>query len=396
MKPQAFAAIFLAMAMFTAVPAVFADQADAYSATDGSQGIGYSYKNLSATDFGKLYTDSDTESMAEDILDRFVSDTTDFTISGVTVTEMCASAYLGESVKGTSVTTLNAGTTSYKITFTATTDTEGDTLFTNGEINVGMIKEVGLDNKTQAGATFTVSAVCSFSDSQSTVSDYVANASSEFVLVKETNSNATRECVKADVTYEFISGGQPKSVKATYDFDRKSAADMAAAHDFNGKEAKDVVSTDKCITETSISNMSMRMKSQCTCGGKTYGTDITLGDGDTKLLISMMSIGTRVETVKIVTSDLVAPEYLYYGTGPNALFDSSTVASTDLQNNDAMLTFLKSAGTVADSYSAVKSAADSVHDDIAGKGSSKTIYYVAIAGVVAAVILVSFLILRKR
>ena len=396
MKAKAFAAIFLAMAMFTAVPAVFADQADAYSATDGSQGIGYSYKNLSATDFGKLFTDSDTESMAEDILDRFVADTSDFTISGISVTEMCASAYMGESVKGTSVTTPKVETTSYKITFTATTDAEGNTLFTNGEINIGMMKEVGLDNKTQAGATFTVSAVCSSSNSQSKVSDYVANASSEFVLVKETSSNATRECVKAEVTYDFISGGQPKSVKATYDFEQKTAADIVSTRDFNGKETKDVVSTDKCVTESTVSNMSMRMKSQCTCGGKTYGTDITMGDGDTKFLISMMSIGTRVETVKIVTSDLVAPEYLYYGTGSNALFDASKVASTDLQNNDAMQTFLKSVGTVADTYSAAKSAADSVHDDIAGKGSSKTIYYVAIAGVAAAVILVSFLILRKR
>ena len=396
MKPKAFAAIFLAMAMFTAVPAVFADQADAYSATDGSQGIGYSYKNLSATDFGKLYTDSDTESMAEDILDRFVSDTTDFTISGVTVTEMSASGYLGESVSGTTVTSLDADSTSYKLTFKATALSDGNPLFDNDDFNVGLIKEIGLDNKTQADAFFTVTAECILSNTSKETSEYVSNSSAEFVLVKEKATAATRDYAKIDVKYTYISSGQSKTLQANYEFDRTYAADTATTYDFNGKEAKTVTSSDSCISNGSVNGMTFKMKSVCNYGGKSYGPDITMGDNEVDFIMSMMSLGNPVHSATVVANDLKAPEYTFYGSGSNALFNSSTVASTDLQNNDSLKAFLKSVGTVTETYSAAQSATDSIYDDLAGKGSSKTIYYVAIAGVVAAVILVSFLILRKR
>ena len=396
MKPKAFAAIFLAMAMFTAVPAVFADQADAYSATDGSQGIGYSYKNLSATDFGKLYTDSDTESMAEDILDRFVSDTTYFTISGVSVTEMSASGYLGESVSGTTVTSLDADTTSYKLTFKATALSDGNPLFDNDDFNVGLIKEIGLENKTQADAFFTVTAECILSNTSKETSEYVSNSSAEFVLVKEKATAATRDYAKIDVKYTYISSGQSKTLQANYEFDRTYAADSATTYDFNGKEAKTVTSSDSCISNGSVNGMTFKMKSVCNYGGKSYGPDITMGDNEVDFIMSMMSLGNPVHSATVVANDLKAPEYTFYGSGSNALFNSSTVASTDLQNNDSLKAFLKSVGTVAETYSAAQSATDSIYDDLAGKGGSKTIYYVAIAGVVAAVILVSFLILRKR
>ena len=396
MKVKAFAAIFLAMAMFTAVPAVFTDQADAYTATDGSQGIGYSYKNLSATDFDKLFTSGDKNEMATDMLNRFAVNPSYFSISDISVTGMSASGYLGESVSGTTVTSLDADTTSYKLTFKATALSDGNPLFDNDDFNVGLIKEIGLENKTQADAFFTVTADCIVSSTSKETSEYVANSSAEFVLVKEKATAATRDYAKIDVKYTYISSGESKTLQANYEFDRTYAADSATTYDFNGKEAKTVTSSDSCISNGSVNGMTFKMKSVCNYGGKSYGTDITLGDNEVDFVMNMMSLGDPVHSATVVANDLKAPEYTFYGTGSNALFNSSTVASTDLQNNDSLKAFLKSVGTVAETYSAAQSATDSIYDDLAGKGSSKTIYYVAIAGVVAAVILVSFLILRKR
>ena len=396
MKAKAFAAIFLAMAMFTAVPAVFTDQADAYTATDGSQGIGYSYKNLSATDFDKLFTSGDKNEMATDMLNRFAVNPSYFSISDISVTGMSASGYLGESVSGTTVTSLDADTTSYKLTFKATALSDGNPLFDNDDFNVGLIKEIGLENKTQADAFFTVTADCIVSSTSKETSEYVANSSAEFVLVKEKATAATRDYAKIDVKYTYISSGESKTLQANYEFDRTYAADSATTYDFNGKEAKTVTSSDSCISNGSVNGMTFKMKSVCNYGGKSYGTDITLGDNEVDFVMNMMSLGDPVHSATVVANDLKAPEYTFYGSGSNALFNSSTVASTDLQNNDSLKAFLKSVGTVAETYSAAQSATDSIYDDLAGKGGSKLVYYAAIAGVVAAVILVSFLIIRKR
>ncbi|MBQ4412255.1 MAG: hypothetical protein II848_05560 [Candidatus Methanomethylophilus sp.] len=396
MKANAFAAIFLAMAMFTAVPAVFTDQADAYTATDGSQGIGYSYKNLSATDFDKLFTSGDKNEMATDMLNRFAVNPSYFSISDISVTGMSASGYLGESVSGTTVTSLDADTTSYKLTFKATALSDGNPLFDNDDFNVGLIKEIGLENKTQADAFFTVTADCIVSSTSKETSEYVANSSAEFVLVKEKATAATRDYAKIDVKYTYISSGESKTLQANYEFDRTYAADTATTYDFNGKEAKTVTSSDSCISNGSVNGMTFKMKSVCNYGGKSYGTDITLGDNEVDFVMNMMSLGDPVHSATVVANDLKAPEYTFYGSGSNALFNSSTVASTDLQNNDSLKAFLKSVGTVAETYSAAQSATDSIYDDLAGKGGSKLVYYAAIAGVVAAVILVSFLIIRKR
>lgn len=396
MKVKAFAAIFLAMAMFTAVPAVFTDQADAYTATDGSQGIGYSYKDLSAKDFDKLYTSGDKNEMATDLLNRFAVDPSYFSISEISVTGMSASGYLGESVSGTTVTSLDADTTSYKLTFKATALSDGNPLFDNDDFNVGLIKEIGLENKTQADAFFTVTADCIVSNTSKETSEYVANSSAEFVLVKEKATVATRDYAKIDVKYTFISSGQSKTLQANYEFDRTYAADTDTTYDFNGKEAKTVTSSDSCISNGSVNGMTFKMKSVCNYGGKSYGSDITLGDNEVDFVKSMMSLGDPVHSATVVANDLKAPEYTFYGSGSNALFNSSTVASTDLQNNDSLKAFLKSVGTVAETYSAAQSATDSIYDDLAGKGGSKLVYYAAIAGVVAAVIIVAFLIMRKR
>ena len=395
MKCKSFLAIVLALAMFTAVPTVFTDDSDAATATTGEQGIGYSVKNLSTENMNKLLNDAAKEDLAEDVLDKFLYDTSNFTITEITVSEYSESVYRGMKVAGTTVTDIQARSESYKIVFKATTDTAGETLFSNLESNLGMLKEVGLENKTQSAAYFNVTAVCKLAGSEESTSEYTANSSAQFVLTKEIMTGSEVASVKADVKYTFTSSGDPKTIEGSYVFDNETTTKLTTIYDFNGKDLTTVTSTDKCIRDRSIDSMSYKVVNKCTMGGNSYGQEVSIGDNNKDLLEAIMMGGANVVNATVVTTDLQAPEYSFYGTGDNALFTGTSVA-TELQDNDAMKAFLKGAGTIVESFSAAKSGSDSIYNDASGSSKNNTTLYIAIGAIAAVAVVGGLLFLRFR
>ncbi len=393
MNSKVFTAVILGFMMFSAIPYVFADGSEAYTATDGERGVGFSFNNLPDADFTKLYGDTKKTSMATEVLDRIVKSTSAYKIEDIAVTGMSESSYLGQKVAGTTVTTIEANSQTYKISFKATVITGSVDLFENTEYNVNAIKELGMVNKTQTDAYFTVNAEVKSASYEKMANEYTANSSGNFVLTKSIGTEMEDITSKVDATYTYIAGGSEKTLKLTYDYGQYTYAKSTLNINFNGKDVKDLTASDYCEQKRTIDDLSGRMWSKATANSHSSKIDVSAGKEMYEMMYLVDSPEKPICPVTIETEDLVAEEYQYYGSS-GALFTPSKVSDAELKDNGAMKAFLQKVGTVTDTYSGVESGSDSLCK--APSKGSNLLLYGGIGAAVAIVAVLGILIFLKK
>ena len=201
MKYKLAVALAIAAIMVLSVIPMVSDEADAHVINEKDAGVGFSVNNLSGDTLKKIFSQERQNGAAEYILTMMIKDNSDnYEITEVEVTDYDAAVYMGSSISGNVVNTVDSESLSYKITFKATrTSAPQGQLFFNEYQNAAIIKEVGLDNMSQEGAVFEVTSYLEFVLSYHTKYTYETNSAEDFVLTHKWEQYYNKQAVKYDV-----------------------------------------------------------------------------------------------------------------------------------------------------------------------------------------------------
>ena len=398
------AALIAAAFMVVSASALIADGSDAYTATNGESGIGYSI-SLSGEDIAKLIPADDIEDMAIDhVLETITPNTYYFDLNGTaSVSNYEAAEYwgmkvydTGDSSKGVVVTDVSSQTTSYDISFTATCTDTGNELFRDNLLFIDVIRAIGPENETQSGAKFIITAHVERTDVTISESSYAPNSSAVFVLFAGNEKGYTMYEVAADVKYVYSASDGERTLEFSLDVKEENGGEMTTAYDFNGVAISDVTMGTHCIRDRHYVDGGVTERAEVKIGGSTQKMDL----GYDATFMDMMAFASSDHLSYAETADgnLVVPEYSFYGTDwTTCLFESSDVASSDLKSNDAMRQFLSDHGSVVTTFSEAESAADDAYStvDVSSKKDSNIVYYAAIGGLAALAAVLAIVYLRK-
>ena len=382
MNHKSILAVLVVAAFVIAVVPMVSDGADAAKMTDGSNGAGFEVKNMSGEDLNKLIPVGWQLSYAEGILGSIIQDdVANYDITEVVVTEFCETEYQAEKIEGHEASTVDMHDVSYKISFKATCNSAVQhTLLSNDEKNQDLLKEIGIDNLSQEGAVFTISATVKNVDTEQYKSTYEANKDSDLVMVKSWEKNAYRDVTDSDVTYKFNDGTADKTIRFSASLGYEYSAITEVTYDFLDVAIADVTDMTRAIFDMSISEYGSHNWDTVTFNDNELGFDVYKIDPQDDP--GYMSIGYA--NPYISNTDISVGEFHFYGDSGTCIFTPYTTTLDE----DALKTLINTYGSWSEGdYGAAQSAADSSYKDISYMDE------LALALIIAAVVIGVFAIL---
>ena len=382
------AVLALAAAMCIPLSAV-ADSSDAFDVTPGEAGVSWASNPLSAEQAQRLYSAEYGSGLAKSTLGMIVSDSYDFTVSNLDLSDLRLRMALGTKVTEKSLTVVNDSSYSCSLKFKAAAEYSGDDLLATGFANPELIEFVGIANQTQAGAFFEIDGTFTVSDSSINTTNVTKTDEGKYIPVgSETKAAVEVRSFAGTVKYVYDDSGAETTKEFSVDYSMNVAFHSRETFIFEGNPEK-AVSDAHILTSRDYPDAVYSLTKKDTFNGKTYTVS-----GDASDVMKIESTATSSGTAAIMTEGAFAiPAYKYYGSAGVSLF--SSVQDSTLANDDALKAFMSENGTVGDSYAAALSLAES---DIVfpGSGSNLLIYAGAAVAVIAVAALAYFLFFRRR
>ncbi len=391
-------AAVVAVFLISVSSALLTDGSDAYEMKEGENGIGYSIKDLSKEDQDKILPPSLYNGSASYILGIFLDSAAYYDITSVDVTDYASSAYRGDKVSGKDYEDVIADTGSSKMTFVATCNSDGNDLFLDNSAFSGVMKAVGLANKTQSGAKFTVTAKIKNEHSTMSTYTYESNSAGDLVLTKERIKNYALDTLDIEVRYSFTAGDGPKEISFDVDYGQVVSMDFTNRYDFAGVAIADVTESDRCIIDQDADSYYRHDWLTCKYDGDRRGADIV----DMNFQNSPEYRMYAFDYATVAPYDISVMTYGFYDSGADSnLFGTWSNIDDSLRSNDAMKQFLDRNGSITETYSGAESGAEGVYDNMNNmEGLLKILNFIGIVFllfIVAVVVLIVILVkVRKK
>ncbi len=363
MKYKSILAVAIVAAFIIAAVPMLSDGSDAATMTDGSAGAGYEVKDMSGDDLAKIFPAEWQLDNAKGILDVIiVDDVANYDFSTPVVTEYNASEYYGEKIEGHDHTEVQSHSTTYKIAFTATCNSAvKHTLLENNEKNKDLLKEIGIENQSQEGAVFTISATVTNIGTSQYKNTYEGNS---IGLVKTATwaKQASRWVTDSDVTYKFNDGTGDKTISFSSSNGTESSAIVKTTYDFLGVAIANVTDDTKELIDRDISEYGNHIWDTVKFNDNELGVDVIYFDPAT----DPAYVPVGYDYADITVTDLSVGEYHLYGTTGTCIFGPYSTIDPSLKDADALKTFITAhGGSYSDGdYDPAKSAADAAYKDV--------------------------------
>lgn len=361
MRYRSMLAVLVVAAFLITVVPMTSGGSDAYTATDGSNSAGYEVKDLTSDEVEMLVPGLRTIS-AKGIIDTiFVDDANNYYITDINVSEYRYSEYKGQKVDGNDVTTVVSTDAHYKITFTATrSGLPASQLLANAEKNKDILREIGMENRSQEGAVITVSAIVEniHSTLQRTTSEVNDLG---FVLTETWNRVATRLTTDSDVTYKFNDGTGDKTVEFSSSNGEETSVKVKTTYDFQGIAIKDVTELSRAIVDRNISEYGRHSWDTVKFGDSEHGVDTVLIDPQT----DPTYVSIAYSDANIYAGNITVGEYHLYGETGTCIFSPGGPQVPSLDSEAAIKEFISAHGSWSENdYDKAKSATDSTYKDV--------------------------------
>jgi hypothetical protein len=386
----------LALAAAMCIPvSVLSDDSQAFDITEGSAGVSWESDTLNKEDIAKLFGAGAGESDADDILDELVSDSSDYTISGVEVDNLKVSKSLGTEVTGSSMTVVSCETHSCDIKFKAVCkEGHGNERLLSSTAGADLIRYLGFTNKTQVGAAFEFDVNYGTTRVSIMTYEFVKNAEGNYVVTKlymKSSENVTS--IKGDAKYTYTENAQSVTKDYTVDIDLNVLFEYDTNYEFQGK-AEEATAASPVIS--TMDNVSGKYTYHISYGFD--GDDHEVIDGDLSDFIELeFAIGANTgKATVLLEPSMVVPTYKFYEEGNTVTAIFGYAEDPSLRTDEAMKAFLDEHGTTSTGFSEAKSIADSNSDMSSGKKSHTMLYIAVGVGVVAVVAIGAFVFLRAR
>lgn len=382
------AALIVAAFLITVVP-IASGGSDAYAMTEGSNSAGYEVKDMSNDDVKKLLPGLG-EMDAKGIIDSiFVDDANNYYITDIVISDFNYSEYRGQKVEGNDVTTVVSTDASYKITFTATrSGFPASQLLDNAEKNKDILKEIGMENRSQEGAVITVSATIENVHSDVERTTYEANELG-LVLTETWKRVAYRLNTDSDVKYKFNDGTGDKTVEFSSSLGEESSVKVKTTYDFMDVAIKDVTDLSRAIVDRDITEYGVHTWDTVKYKDNTLGEDTILIDPQT----DPTYISIAYSNADIYAGNITVGEYHLYGETGTCIFSPGGPQIASIDSEAAMKEFISAHGSWSENdYDAARSAADSTYKDVSIMDELTLGLIIAVAAIGAFVIIMIILV----
>ena len=356
-------AVLVVAALALSVVPLVSEGSDAAMPESKSSGIGYDIKDLNGEDLNKFVSASRQTMMARLILSTMLAEdeSSEYDIEITDYSNLSTSNYWGDKIDGNDYTTIMLLSSSLDITFKATRkDTAAGQLFRDDYQYAALIKEIGLENRSQAGAVFTVTAYVEDVMDLQRKDTFVENTDGNLVVTKVWNKNFEKFTFDADVKYEFKDPvDAPKVLEYKQKNGSEASATMDTSYEYVGTEASKVTALTKAIATYDRSEFGIHGWDLITYNGEEVGPDTHKFATDTPISQPpVVNLSPRLpETV-------TAPAYHFYGNDENSMFGDMDGLDPSLRSDDALKAFFTQYGSYSEDYASAESAADSAFSDM--------------------------------
>ena len=382
------AVLTVAAFLITVVP-IASGGSDAYTMTEGSNSAGYEVKDMSNDDVKKLLPGLG-EMDAKGIIDSiFVDDANNYYITDIVISDFNYSEYRGQKVEGNDVTTVVSTDASYKITFTATrSGFPASQLLDNAEKNKDILKEIGMENRSQEGAVITVSATIENVHSDVERTTYEVNELG-LVLTETWKRVAYRLNTDSDVKYKFNDGTGDKTVEFSASLGEESSVKVKTTYDFMDVAIKDVTDLSRAIVDRDITEYGVHTWDTVKYKDNTLGEDTILIDPQT----DPTYISIAYSNADIYAGNITVGEYHLYGETGTCIFSPGGPQIASIDSETAMKEFISAHGSWSENdYDTARSAADSTYKDVSIMDELTLGFIIAAAAIGAFVIIMIILV----
>ncbi len=354
-------AAVVAIFLISASSALFADSGDAAEMKEGENGIGFSVKDMPKEEQDKLILPSTYNGIANYILGLFLDDLACYDISSADMTDYELSRYAGDKISGKVYECVNADSDSGKISFVATCNSDDNILFDDDSAFADVMKAVGLSNKTQNGAKFTVTAENRDERSNLVEYTYEKNSAGNLILMKERIRDYAQQRCDIEVKYSYTSGDAAKEIEFEVSYGQVVSLEFTNTYDFAGVAISDVTSATRCTVDQDVDTSYRHDWLTCKYDGEKKGRDVT----DTNFEDTPEYIWNAYDTANEIIDDMTVSTYDFYQSGADiSLFGSFSNIDASLRSNDAMKQFLEKNGSITETYSGAESGAEAIYDDM--------------------------------
>ncbi len=398
MNHRAIAATAVAAIFLVSVSSVaFADGSDAYVMTEGSNGLGFSIKDMAKEDQDKILLPSTYEGRAIYILGMFLDDTAHYDISSIEITDYAMSGYGGQKISGNEFTFVNAESESFKITFEAKCTAAGNNLFDDDAAFADIWKEVGMANQTQADAKFTVTAKAKSQQSTIDTNVFEKNSAGNLMLVKEKVKNYANESLGIEVKYSYAAAEGPREIDFDVSVGEVVSMDFTNEYDFAGVPIADATAATRCIVNQDVNSYYSHNWLTAKYDGEKKGREVY----DAEFQNTPEYKGSAYYHADEVPNDLTVATYDFYQSGADfSFFGAWSDIDDSLRSNDAMKQFLERNGSMTETYDGAESGAEDIYDDMINvEGLLKILGIVGIVFllfIVAVIILIVVLVKARK
>ncbi len=345
------AAVSVAAIMCICPAIVMADGSDAYTKTDGDDGLSVEFSTTDTAQIDKFYSVYAKENMARNVLGSFSYSTYYWTITDIAITSLSYERGIAAKISGDDGYNYEGETVKFKMTFTATLDST-TTLFEDCGPYILAAKAINTDNKGAVGDKFEVSVEATTKESSKSTVEFGETDAADFFMKQQTyDSYLLREY---DIDAKFIKASDSSETKFSVDYKRESGYNGKTEIDLNGVE-EGAVTADTAIYTTPTLTEKAVVDIKCTVGDDSKSSSDSGYEG-----------GHRMDVSKdmLMGEDLKVPTMCYVTGGEEVLVDISFGDAT-LATEDGFKSFLSDVGAkTSTSYSDAKSVADDAYSDI--------------------------------
>lgn len=364
------------VAIIVCAPLVtIADDSDAEVVINtGGSGMSFEGNDIKIEDLRKLDTNATDNDICRKILRALNLEYSSYTFTVESISDISKSKARSSEVAKDSTTSINVEKTSFHVKFQAKSTANGTVFDDVFPEFIDVAKEFK-NNTRSNGDTLTVEADYTYHNITKIVEKFTLNSINNAVVTESTTEESTYvEVQDADIYCKY----SDKSVNMTAKSLQRNDLVELRTYDFLGEQPESVSDsttayrydklTDACYANEIIYKID---------GEKSRARSINLNGPEYAKIMEIESGGTAYKTTAIVRTGTLD----YTKITANMLFSNSTFG-----DNDSLMTFMKSVGTVEDGAEHV----ESMFDDTMplGKGMSERNKFLIVLGITAGVVII--------
>ncbi len=389
MKMLATVAVAAIMCICPAI--VMADGSDAYTKTDGDQGLSVKFSTTDTAQIARFYSEYEMKDVAEDALNSFSYSSYGWTITDIAVTSLSYEKGSAQKLSGLDGYEYVGETVKLKMTFTATLGSVR-TLFDDWEPYILVVKAVDNENTGAVGDKFEVSVEATLKESTKVTAEYVETDAKDF-FIKQTEYDGYNSAEYV-IDAKFIKASDSTETKFQVDYKMENGGTTENKMDLDGVE-EGAVTADTVLYGVNTVSERYALTLKCTVGDDSKSADF----GEQYSDLQKLSVAKDV----LNGEDLKLPTMCYVDGGDEVLMTGIDFGDATLETEDGFKSFLSGVGaTTSTSYSDAKSISDDAYSTIVtAEDEALGLFAIAAGGlgilvIVLIIVIVIILIVKRK